>query len=94
MKNGLKCTHLATGYPVDIPLNYKEMQLAMDKSDKQNDSWEIMCALVLDRCGIDHIESEFSISTHTPGMPKITELHSYIISWPINLIIISQILSK
>jgi hypothetical protein len=56
MRNGLKCTHLATGYPVDIPLNYKEMQLAMDKSDKQNDSWEIMCALVLDRCGIEIID--------------------------------------
>jgi len=56
MINGLKCTHLATGYPVDIPLNYKEMQLAMDKSDRQNDSWDLMCALVLDRCGVEIID--------------------------------------
>jgi hypothetical protein len=31
------------------------MQLAMDKSDRQNDSWDLMCALVLDRCGIEII---------------------------------------
>ena len=55
MKNGIKCTHLATGYPVEIPLNYKEMQLATDKSDMSNDSWDIMCDAVLERTGIEII---------------------------------------
>ena len=47
--NGLIGTHLATGYPVTIHLNYKEMQLAMDKGPLQNDSWELMNASVLSR---------------------------------------------
>jgi len=54
MKNGIKCTHLATGYPVDIPLNYKEMQLALDKTDIEK-SWDLMCEIVEARTGIEII---------------------------------------
>lgn len=53
MKNGIKCTHLATSYPVEIPLNYKEMQLALDNSDTMNQSWDILCDAVMERTGIE-----------------------------------------
>ena len=49
MINGLRGVHIATNIPVDIPLNSKEMQLAMDKGPLQNDSWELMNASVLSR---------------------------------------------
>ena len=39
--NGIKGVHIASGIPVDIPFNSKQMQLALDKSDKQNDSWDM-----------------------------------------------------
>lgn len=55
MINGIKCTHIATDIAVEIPLNYKEMQLAMDKSIKQNESWHIMCDAVFDRTGFEII---------------------------------------
>jgi hypothetical protein len=54
MKNGIKCTHLATSYPVEIPLNYKEMQLAIDKTDPDG-SWNTMCDLVMERTGTEII---------------------------------------
>ena len=37
---------------IDIPLNSKEMQLAMDKSNMQNASWSLMCDSVNSRIGI------------------------------------------
>ena len=40
---------------IDIPLNSKEMQLAMDKSNMQNASWSLMCDSVNYRIGIDII---------------------------------------
>lgn len=49
MINGLRGVHIATDIPVDIPLNSKEMQLAMDKGPLQNDSWELMNASVVSR---------------------------------------------
>ena len=49
MINGLRGVHIATNIPVDIPLNSKEMQLAMDKGPLQNDSWELMNASVVSR---------------------------------------------
>ena len=52
--NGLIGEHIATGYPVEIPLNSKEMQLAMDDS-KPNLSWEMMCDSVMHREGIEII---------------------------------------
>ena len=49
MVNGLKGVHIASGIPVEIPLNSKEMQLAMDKGPLQNDSWEMLNASVVSR---------------------------------------------
>ena len=37
---------------IDIPLNSKEMQLAMDKSNMQNASWSLMCDSVNHQLGI------------------------------------------
>ena len=49
MVNGLKGVHIASGIPVEIPLNSKEMQLAMDNGPLQNDSWEMLNASVVSR---------------------------------------------
>ena len=49
MVNGLKGVHIASNIPVEIPLNSKEMQLAMDKGPMQNESWEMMNASVVSR---------------------------------------------
>ena len=45
MINGLKGVHLATNIPVEIPLNSKEMQLAMVK-ENEDICWEYMCTSV------------------------------------------------
>lgn len=52
--NGLICSNVGSPIWEDviIALNSKEMQLALDKSDKQNDSWDLMCDSVYDRLGI------------------------------------------
>ena len=52
--NGLICSNVGSPIWEDviIALNSKEMQLALDKSDKQNDSWDMMCDSVYDRLGI------------------------------------------
>ena len=47
--NGLKGVHIASNIPVEIPLNSKEMQLAMDNGPLQNDSWEMLNASVISR---------------------------------------------
>ena len=54
MINGLRGTHLATGLPVVIPMNYKEMQLALDTTNI-NASWDLMCEAVLARTGTEII---------------------------------------
>ena len=41
--------HIATGIEVEIPLNSKEMQLALDEGLQMNDSWELMNASVVSR---------------------------------------------
>jgi len=46
MINGIIGTHLATGQEVELPLNGKEMQLALDKGDKLNESWTLMNRMV------------------------------------------------
>ena len=65
MQNGLRGTHIATGYPVDIPLNAKEMQLATVKGPYINECWDLMCASVLSRADhntfVDHIEGNIDI---------------------------------
>ena len=52
--NGLICSNVGSPIWEDviIALNSKEMQLALDKSDKQNDSWDLMCDSVYNRLGI------------------------------------------
>ena len=60
MKNGLRLTHIATNIPEDIPLNAKEMQLAMDKGPNLNRSWEMMCESVFSRIGV-WIEGNFEL---------------------------------
>lgn len=52
MINGIILNHYATNIDQEIPLNSKEMQLAMDKSSP-NESWDLMCESVLHREGID-----------------------------------------
>ena len=47
--NGLKGVHIASNIPVEIPLNSKEMQLAMDNGPRMNDSWEMLNASVVSR---------------------------------------------
>tara|TARA_B100000809_G_C14797329_1_gene408964 strand:+ start:344 stop:565 length:222 start_codon:yes stop_codon:yes gene_type:complete len=64
MINGLKGTHIATGYPVDIPLNGKQMQLAMDNGPHMNDLWDLMCDSVYANGGpaiIDQVEIDFIV---------------------------------
>ena len=61
MINGLRGTHLATGLPVVIPMNYKEMQLALGSSGTEevqgnvNELWDLMCEAVLARTGTEII---------------------------------------
>ena len=47
--NGLKGVHIASNIPVEIPLNSKEMQLALDEGLQMNDSWALMNASVVSR---------------------------------------------
>jgi hypothetical protein len=39
----------------DVPLNYKEMQLALDNTDTMNESWNLLNAAVLERTGMQII---------------------------------------
>ena len=55
MVKGLICSHIAEEFKGDellIPLNSKEMQLAMDNNpDSMNKSWDLMCKSVQGRSG-------------------------------------------
>lgn len=53
MKNGIKIQDF-NGVVSEIPLNSKEMQLALDKSNIDA-SWSLMCDSVRYRIGIDII---------------------------------------
>ena len=61
MINGLRGTHIATGIPTIIPMNYKEMQLALGSGGTEevqgnvNELWDLMCNAVLERTGIEII---------------------------------------
>jgi len=46
MINGIIGTHLATGQEVELPLNGKEMQLALDKGAELNESWTLLNRMV------------------------------------------------
>ena len=47
--NGLMVVHIETGIEVEITINSKEMQLALDEGLQMNDSWELMNASVVSR---------------------------------------------
>jgi len=69
MKNGIIGTHLATGQEVMLPLNGKEMQLALDKSDKLNESWSLMNCMVRARGEISiigEVEVDFLVVNGKP----------------------------
>ena len=55
--NGLICSKVDSYSENDIiiPLNSKEMQLAMDNSEYINESWALMCDSVYQRLGIEII---------------------------------------
>lgn len=53
MKNGIKIQDF-NGVVSEIPLNSKEMQLALDKSNVDA-SWSLMCDSIRYRIGIDII---------------------------------------
>ena len=55
--NGLICSEVGSPLWEDIiiPLNSKEMQLAMDNSEYINESWALMCDSVYQRLGIEII---------------------------------------
>ena len=55
--NGLICSKVGSPLWEDIiiPLNSKEMQLAMDNSEYINESWALMCDSVYQRLGIEII---------------------------------------
>lgn len=49
MVNGLRGRLVVDDNPIDIPLNGKQMQLAMVRGPGGNDAWDIMCdSLVAD----------------------------------------------
>lgn len=69
MINGLKGVHLATGQEVEIPLNSKEMQLAMVK-ENEDVCWEFMCTSVLSRTGIQ-INGQIQLDyIYVDGVPR------------------------
>ena len=55
MNNGIIGTHLATNQPIEIELNEQEMELGLYKSVTGEEKWDTMCALVLERTGIEII---------------------------------------
>jgi len=50
---GLRGKHRATGYPLDIPLNGKQLQLARDRGPHMNDLWDMMCDSIVANGYID-----------------------------------------
>lgn len=67
MKNGIKIQERGGQFNIiDIPLNSKEMQLALDKSNI-NASWSLMCDSIRFRIGIDIIGNFDLISIFVNG---------------------------
>ena len=67
MKNGIKIQERGGQFNIiDIPLNSKEMQLALDKSNS-NASWSLMCDSIRFRIGIDIIGNFDLISIFVNG---------------------------
>ena len=74
LTNGIILHHYATSIPKAVALNYKEMQFAMDTGPRMNDSWEIMCSLVLDRIGLDIQDGNWELDKLVVG-GKFRPLH-------------------
>jgi hypothetical protein len=55
MDNGIIGIHLATNQPIEIELTPQEMALGIYKSVTGEEKWDEMCALVLERTGIEII---------------------------------------
>jgi hypothetical protein len=72
--NGIILHHIATCIPQAIALNGKEMQLAMDKSDKQNDSWEDLCASIESRTGLAVMDGNWELERLVLG-GEVRPLH-------------------
>jgi len=62
MTQGITLTHIATGITTDMPLNGKEIQLAIDNTETLNKSWRLMCESVYSREGI-WIEGNYEVDT-------------------------------
>jgi hypothetical protein len=61
MKNGIKITHIATGYPQEVKLSTSEMRLATDNTNI-NESWQMLVESVYARLGI-WIEGNYELET-------------------------------
>ena len=55
MLNGLKGTHIATGYPVEVDLSKKELMLIEAATGNINDNWTNAMELLYVRTGIEII---------------------------------------
>ena len=67
MKNGIVIQQRGGDFRlINIPLNSKEMQLALDKSDIDA-SWDLMCQSVRYRVGIDIIGNYDLVSIFVNG---------------------------
>ena len=53
--NGLKGTHIATGYPVEVDLSKKELMLIDSPTGNINDNWEKAMHLLYKRTGVEII---------------------------------------
>jgi hypothetical protein len=73
MVNGITCTHRATGQLVEIPLNYKEMQLALDNSDTLLDSWSLLIDMLKERLDMT-LQGNYELETITVNK-KTRPLH-------------------
>jgi hypothetical protein len=61
MKNGIKITHIATGYLQEVKLSTSEMRLATDNTNI-NESWQMLVERVYARLGI-WIEGNYELET-------------------------------
>ena len=78
MKNGIIVQQRGGDFRlIDIPLNSKEMQLALDKSNVDA-SWSLMCDSINYRMGIDIIGNfltEINVTSPT-GIKQINKLYN------------------
>tara|TARA_R110000851_G_scaffold68841_2_gene154489 strand:- start:629 stop:901 length:273 start_codon:yes stop_codon:yes gene_type:complete len=59
--NGIILHHIATCIPKAVALNGKEMQLAMDKSEHQSNSWAMMCDSIESRIGLSVMDGNWDL---------------------------------